>query len=96
MPAGAERDALLRHRGIGPLIEVELAQARDVDQDLARGGLSSQWMCHAGNLLRQKTPDSATAGPCAAMDNALPRRCNSGNATPHAAPMAAPVNTSVK
>jgi hypothetical protein len=37
---------LVRHRRIRPIVEVELARSRDVDEDFARCGLPGEWMDH--------------------------------------------------
>ena len=96
MPAGAERDPLLGNRRIGFFLEVEPPQLVDIDQHVARRRLSRKRMHHPRNLQLQNVPDSATDGPCAATDKALPRRCSKGKAIPQAAPMAAPLSVSVK
>src|SRR5205814_9397964 len=46
VPRGPEADPLLRVGGIG-LLEIAAQEQLDVDEELARGGLSGEWMCHA-------------------------------------------------
>src|SRR5207302_11457238 len=47
VPRGSETHPLLRVARVG-LVEVAAEQEIDVDQQLARGGLSGEWMRHAG------------------------------------------------